>query len=78
MKTVDGQVITLGVEGTLVAVPEGNTATATEFIHQDWGWGSHTLRSVNNNRYVSLTEQGIYQANAPGDWWLVREGSCSI
>lgn len=73
LKTVDGQVITLGAEGTLVAVQE-NSTPAAEFVHQDWGWGSHTLRSVNNNRYVSLTEQGIYQANAPEiGGWFVKE-----
>ncbi|MEK4663850.1 glycoside hydrolase family 3 C-terminal domain-containing protein [Priestia sp. FSL H7-0729] len=73
LQTADGQVITLGVEDTLVAVPEGSTPAA-EFVHQDWGWGSHTLRSVNNNRYVSLTEQGIYQANAPEiGGWFVKE-----
>ena len=74
LKTTDGQVITLGVEGTLVAIPEVSAPTAAEFVHQDWGWGSHTLRSVNNNRYVSLTEQGIYQANAPEiGGWFVKE-----
>ncbi|WP_339198826.1 glycoside hydrolase family 3 C-terminal domain-containing protein [Paenibacillus sp. FSL P4-0176] len=74
LKTIDGQVITLGAEGTLVAVPEVSAPTAVEFVHQNWGWGSHTLRSVNNNRYVSLTEQGIYQANAPEiGGWFVKE-----
>jgi len=74
LQTADGQVITLGAEDTLVAVPEGSVLTATEFIHRDWGWGSHTLRSVNNNRYVSLTDQGIYQANAPEiGGWFVKE-----
>ncbi|WFR61904.1 glycoside hydrolase family 3 C-terminal domain-containing protein [Paenibacillus amylolyticus] len=74
LQTADGQVITLGAEGTLIAVHEGSTSTATEFIHQDWGWGSHTLRSVNNNRFVTLTEQGIYQANAPEiGGWFVKE-----
>ncbi|NMI02613.1 carbohydrate-binding protein [Paenibacillus sp. SZ31] len=73
LKKADGQVITLGAEGTLVAVPEGS-APAAEFVHQDWGWESHTLRSVNNNRYVSLTEQGIYKANAPEiGGWFVKE-----
>ncbi|MFX3647351.1 MAG: glycoside hydrolase family 3 C-terminal domain-containing protein [Paenibacillus sp.] len=73
LKTVDGQIITIGAEGTLLAVPEGS-APAAEFVHQDWGWGSHTLRSVNNNRYVSLTEKGIYQANAPEiGGWFVKE-----
>ncbi|MGC5771354.1 glycoside hydrolase family 3 C-terminal domain-containing protein [Paenibacillus pabuli] len=73
LRTGDGKVITLGAEGKLVADPEGSAETA-EFIHQDWGWGSHTLRSVNNNRYVSLTEQGIYQANAPEiGGWFVKE-----
>jgi beta-glucosidase len=73
LKTADGKVITLGAEGKLVAVPE-DSAEAAEFIHQDWGWGSHTLRSVKNNRYVSLTEQGIYQANAPEiGGWFVKE-----
>ncbi|MCW3792291.1 glycoside hydrolase family 3 C-terminal domain-containing protein [Paenibacillus sp. LS1] len=73
LKTVDRQVITLGAEGTLVAVPE-RSALAAEFVHQDWGWGSHTLRSVKNYRYVSLTEHGIYQANAPEiGGWFVKE-----
>ncbi|QOS78250.1 glycoside hydrolase family 3 C-terminal domain-containing protein [Paenibacillus sp. JNUCC31] len=73
LRTGDGKVITLGAEGKLVAAPEGSAETA-EFIHQDWGWGSHTLRSVKNNRYVSLTEQGIYQANAPEiGGWFVKE-----
>ncbi|WP_260870920.1 glycoside hydrolase family 3 C-terminal domain-containing protein [Paenibacillus xylanexedens] len=72
LKTADGQVITLGKEGTLFAVPEGSALSA-EFVHQDWGWGSHTLRSM-NNRYVSLTEHGIYQANAPEiGGWFVKE-----
>ncbi|MGO4729981.1 glycoside hydrolase family 3 C-terminal domain-containing protein [Paenibacillus sp. 2KB_22] len=74
LKTADGQVISLGAEGTLVAVPEDSTPAAAEFVHQDWGSGSHTLRSVNNHRYVSLTEQGIYQANAPEiGGWFVKE-----
>ncbi|OMF17156.1 hypothetical protein BK131_04070 [Paenibacillus amylolyticus] len=73
LKTSDGQVMTLGAEGTLAAIPE-SSAPAAQFVHQDWGWGSHTLRSVNNNRYVSLTEQGIYQANAPEiGGWFVKE-----
>jgi len=74
LKTADGQVISLGAEGTLVAVPEDSTPAAAEFVHQDWGSGSHTLRSVNIHRYVSLTEQGIYQANAPEiGGWFVKE-----
>ncbi|MFS0869817.1 glycoside hydrolase family 3 C-terminal domain-containing protein [Paenibacillus xylanilyticus] len=72
-KTTEGQVLTLGAEGTLIAVPEGRAEMA-EFVHQDWGWGSHTLRSVKNNRYLTLTEQGTYQANAPEiGGWFVKE-----
>ncbi|KAJ3197458.1 hypothetical protein HK101_003540 [Irineochytrium annulatum] len=72
--TADGQVISLEAEGILVAVPEDSAPTAAEFVHQDWGSGSHTLRSVNNHRYVSLTEQGVYQANAPEiGGWFVKE-----
>ncbi|WP_339241322.1 glycoside hydrolase family 3 C-terminal domain-containing protein [Paenibacillus sp. FSL R5-0517] len=74
LKTADGQVISLGAEGILVAVPEDSAPAAAEFVHQDWGSGSHTLRSVNNHRYVSLTEQGVYQANAPEiGGWFVKE-----
>lgn len=73
LQTQEGQVVTIGEEGTVVAVPEGSAEKAV-FIHQDWGWGSHTLRSVNNNRYITLTEQGKYQAYAPEiGGWFVKE-----
>ncbi|MEO2204162.1 glycoside hydrolase family 3 C-terminal domain-containing protein [Paenibacillus pabuli] len=73
LKTTEGQVLSIGDEGIIVAVPEGSAEGAT-FVHQDWGWGSHTLRSVKNNRYVTLNEEGKYQAIAPEiGGWFVKE-----
>ncbi|WP_339277349.1 glycoside hydrolase family 3 C-terminal domain-containing protein [Paenibacillus sp. FSL W8-0426] len=73
LKTADGKVIVHGTQGTLAAVEEEGAQPA-EFVHQDWGWGSHTLRSRSNDRYVTLTEEGIYQACAEQiGGWFVKE-----
>ncbi|MGN8768564.1 glycoside hydrolase family 3 C-terminal domain-containing protein [Paenibacillus barengoltzii] len=62
-----------GAEAVLEATGE-NAADASVFERNDWGWGSITLRSVENGKFVTETESGLLTATAnEASGWFVKE-----
>lgn len=62
-----------GAEAVLEATGE-NAADAAVFERNDWGWGSITLRSVENGKFVTETDSGLLMAMAnEASGWFVKE-----
>lgn len=62
-----------GAEAILEATGE-NAADAAVFERNDWGWGSITLRSVENGKFVTETDSGLLTATAnEASGWFVKE-----
>jgi len=57
--------------GPLISTAEA--AHAAVFERNDWGWGSVTLRFVNNGKFVTETEMGLHAAADEARGWFVKE-----
>lgn len=76
-----------GADRVRLASPDGRSAVATDadgrlrlteaggdaFEILDWGWGSHTLRSCKNGKYVTLADAGVTAAAKEAKGWFVKE-----
>ncbi|MEK5642987.1 beta-glucosidase [Paenibacillus rhizosphaerae] len=64
--------IQAGEEAALAATTE-NALDASVFEMTDWGWGSHTLISEDNGRYLT-TDDKIVKASSEQIWeWFTKE-----
>ncbi|KOR76671.1 glycoside hydrolase family 3 protein [Paenibacillus solani] len=57
--------------GPLISTAEASEATV--FERNDWGWGSVTLRLVDNSKFVTETETGLHAAADEARGWFVKE-----
>ncbi|MGG3283357.1 glycoside hydrolase family 3 C-terminal domain-containing protein [Paenibacillus solani] len=57
--------------GPLLSTAEAEHAAV--FEQNDWGWGSVTLRLVDNGKFVMETEMGLHAAADEARGWFVKE-----
>ncbi|RXS90480.1 glycoside hydrolase family 3 C-terminal domain-containing protein [Geobacillus sp. PK12] len=62
-------------EKTHLLYATGETADQGEvFIHADWGWGSHTLHSASNEKFVAVDNDNYLAAvSQEAKGWFVKE-----
>lgn len=71
---LNGRYVNALTEDAPLAADSQETGPSTVFIKNDWGWGSHTLRSTVNGRFVTTGDNGKLTASAKeAKGWFVKE-----
>ncbi|QNK56408.1 glycoside hydrolase family 3 C-terminal domain-containing protein [Paenibacillus sp. PAMC21692] len=74
LRTADGRALVLDEDGAKLSTTAETSAKTERFELTDWGWGSHTLRSLTNGKLLSSSDDTHLAANADEAYgWFVKE-----